>query len=298
MTSLNSLYTIGGDYKDVPFKYVNGFWISSIGLLALASKFQNSALVHNYLTKPQPLSDEGISLNGDNYTDFIAGVKALYDNKTMQYPTWLKFLNFFRELQSNGYKNVDTNKFIKLTKEMIQVKIRPHQIIQPTVFGFVNKKIKLEDCILPLYQFNEMYNISPNFKKMCLLHRNDIMPKKDKMIKENLSVVKDIIKNFEDYYEHGWMDIIQQQKIGDCQSIVSFIKDLNIQGMTAHFGEITIDYPTEKKYNNKTMTHHWVDYNGQILEFSKGTLKDYVDWNNMYNVYDEGELEYNSIKLL
>lgn len=174
MSNLNSLYTVGDTYKQTSFKYVNGFWISTVGILALAQKFPDSAVIHNYLSKPTPLSDDNITLNGDTMTDVIAGCKALYDNKTMNHTTWLKFMALFRELNSSGYKKLNDDKFIKLTKEMIQVNIRPHQIIQSTIFGYVGKKVKLEECIMPLFQFNEQYKLSQNFRKFCLLHRKDI----------------------------------------------------------------------------------------------------------------------------
>ena len=40
------------------------------------------------------------------------------------------------------------------------------------------------------------------------------------------------------------------------------------------------------------MTHHWCSYKGKVLEFSKGTLYDYVDWGNKYDPIDDGEIEY------
>ncbi len=174
MTSLNSLYTIGSDYKDKPFKFVNGFWIATLGIFALAQKFPNSAIIHNYLTKPTPLSDDALLTNGHNYTDPIAAVKALYDNKTMMHTTWLKFAAFFRECNSKGYKTIDDKKFKRLIKEMIFVTIRPHQLIQQAVFGFLDGKKKLEDTIYDLFKFNEQYNISPTFRRFCLLHKKDL----------------------------------------------------------------------------------------------------------------------------
>jgi len=178
MSSLNSLYTIGSDYKDKSFKYVNGFWIATLGIFALAQKFPNSAIIHNYLTKPYPLSDDAMLNNGHTMTDPIAAVKALYDNKTMMLTTWLKFTAFFRECKSNNYKKIDDKKFKKIIKEMIFVHIRPHQLIQPAVFGFLNGKKSMEDTIYDLYKFNEQYKLSPNFRRFCLLHKRDLIEDK------------------------------------------------------------------------------------------------------------------------
>ena len=91
----------------------------------------------------------------------------------------------------------------------------------------------------------------------------------------------------------SWEHFIDNQELGNCQSIVSGIKRFNIDGVVAKFGEIeVIDY-TEEEYENKVMTHHWVEYNGEVLEFSKGTLKDFVDWNDEYSIEDGGEVNYN-----
>lgn len=174
MDNLNSLYITGSNYKDNSFKYINGYWIATLGFLALAKKFPNNSTLFTYLNKPAPVSDEALFNNGNTYTDLIAAVKTLYENKTMPYPTWLKYCMFIRELHSKGFKNIDEKKYKTLNKEMIQVNIRPHQLIQPVVFGYTDGKIKLEDTLLKLHEFNELYKISPNFRKYCLMNRKDL----------------------------------------------------------------------------------------------------------------------------
>mgnify|MGYP001769649172 CR=1 FL=1 len=174
MENLNSLYTMGSNYKDNSFKYINGYWIATLGFLALAKKFPANSLLFTYLNKPAPISDEALFTQGDSYTDIIAAVKVLYENKTMPYPTWLKYCMFFREMHSKNYRTIDENTYKKLNKEMIQVNIRPHQLIQPVVFGYADGKIKLENTLLKLHEFNELYKISPNFRKYCLMNRKDL----------------------------------------------------------------------------------------------------------------------------
>jgi len=174
MANLNSLYTTGSSYKNQSFKYVNGFWIATLGMFALAQKYPNCPIIHNYLKKPYPLSDDAMLENGHNYTDPIAAVKALYDNDTMLKVTWLRFNTFFRDCYRNGYKKINVGTYKKLIKEMIFVHIRPHQLIQKTVFGFLDGKISLEKTIYELFKFNEQYNLSSNFRKFCLVHKKDL----------------------------------------------------------------------------------------------------------------------------
>ncbi len=47
---------------------------------------------------------------------------------------------------------------------------------------------------------------------------------------------------------------------------------------------------------NYNFTHHWVTIKNTIYEFSKGTLKDNIDWCDLYNVDPEDESRYNTIR--
>lgn len=83
----------------------------------------------------------------------------------------------------------------------------------------------------------------------------------------------------EDYYRENWEDFVDHQKMGDCQGIVHFIK-LEFPQVTKVFGEIQND-------NGRWMTHHWIEYKGKIYEFSKGSLKNYIDFMDLYETYPE-----------
>jgi len=172
--TLNSLYITGDTYKDTPFKYVNGYYVAVLGLLALAKKFPDSPLIHTYLNRPAPLSDDAIFANGDRYTDCIAAVKVLYEKGLMPYPAWLRYCSYFRELASKKYKNFDDSNIIQFNKKMIQTEIRPHQLIQGVVFDYMNKKIPLEKTLQKLFEFNEIYKLSPNFRQYCMSHKKDL----------------------------------------------------------------------------------------------------------------------------
>ena len=43
------------------------------------------------------------------------------------------------------------------------------------------------------------------------------------------------------------------------------------------------------------MTHHWVEIDGIPYDFSKGTLKDYIDFFDIYSVEIDDEWRYNSL---
>jgi len=114
---------------------------------------------------------------------------------------------------------------------------------------------------------------------------------------ETKEIIKEIILRFEEEQERPWKEIVDGQSMGECQLIVSIIKMWKIPGIETHFGEIKIEYPIDEDDYGRQMTHHWVTYKGQPLEFSKGSLRDYVYWEDLYDPYDPYEIEYDEIKI-
>ena len=142
------------------------------------------------------------------------------------------------------------------------------------------------------------------------------------MNKETKEIIKEIkLLLINDYYgEHdfkesylsnidlAWKDFVDNQVMGDCQYICHIIS--NIEGVEHVFGEIEVDYPSyeevdeydideddyvESEKENYYFTHHWVTINGIVYEFSKGTLIDYIDWNDLYNVDCEDDNRYHTL---
>ena len=117
----------------------------------------------------------------------------------------------------------------------------------------------------------------------------------------------------EDGFDHNtWEEFIDNQDMGDCQLIVSIIvRQFGNRGVKEVFGEIEVDEPSihydeeydedvddyiEVEKENFKFTHHWIEINGKIYEFSKGTLKDNITWDNLYDVSVDGdEWRYNGI---
>ena len=134
------------------------------------------------------------------------------------------------------------------------------------------------------------------FKK--ILHEqpqnNDYMYFQHTLKENSLNNIVEDIKNqlLDSEGIDNWEEFVNNQKIGDCQGIVSDIKRMNIPEVECFFGELEIQEPKDENDFNKKMTHHWVEIAGEPFEFSKGTLKDYVEWIDIYGVEDEGEIEY------
>ena len=84
--------------------------------------------------------------------------------------------------------------------------------------------------------------------------------------------------------DDSWEDFVDSQEVGDCQWIVDSIKQ-SFSQVTSIFGEVDIDEPyiDEDGDEQFIMTHHWIKYKGKILDFSKGTLQEYIDFMDIYD---------------
>ena len=120
------------------------------------------------------------------------------------------------------------------------------------------------------------------------------------VIYENINsnnIVEDIKKSLFEYHgEDSWEDFVDNQEMGNCQFIVSYIID-EFPIAKKVFGEIEVDEPYYDEYGDEQnlMTHHWVTINGFPYDFSKGSLRNYIIWDDVYNpMVDEPE-RYNSL---
>lgn len=112
---------------------------------------------------------------------------------------------------------------------------------------------------------------------------------KKSLIMENL-VDEDEFNELYGDLNIAWKNFVDNQENGDCQSIVSNII-FDYPNVTKVFGEIEIDEPYMDEYDDEQtlMTHHWVMINNTIYDFSKGTLKNYINWDDVYDVTVEND---------
>lgn len=127
---------------------------------------------------------------------------------------------------------------------------------------------------------------------------------KKELVYDHFAIVDDeeFANTFDNNLDKAWEQYIKEQELGQCQSIVSHIKQMNLDGVKTHFGEIEVEFGSvdyDNEYisdENYLFTHHWVTIGGDIYEFSKGTLADNIDWSNINSVDSEGEEKYLKIK--
>jgi hypothetical protein len=124
-------------------------------------------------------------------------------------------------------------------------------------------------------------------------HSNDtnlINMIKKSLIMETLIDEDEFNEIYNGDWELAWKNFVDQQENGDCQGIVSNII-MDFKNVNKVFGEIEVDEPYIDEYGDEQtlMTHHWVTINGKIYDFSKGTLRDYINWDDVYDVDVEGD---------
>lgn len=93
----------------------------------------------------------------------------------------------------------------------------------------------------------------------------------------------------------SWEEFIDSQTMGDCQQIAADVERLF--GFRRVFGEIECDdavWSREDGEYLQTATHHWnMDCTGNILDFSKGTLRGRIsDYEGDYSVEVMDEARY------
>lgn len=118
----------------------------------------------------------------------------------------------------------------------------------------------------------------------------------------------DVKESYLNNIQSAWEDFIDEQKTGDSEEICNFSLIGDLPGVEIVSGEIEVDYPVYEEGNeydeesddfievekeNYKVIHTWVKINNEIFEFSKGTLVDYIDWDDIYDINAEDISRYN-----
>jgi hypothetical protein len=101
------------------------------------------------------------------------------------------------------------------------------------------------------------------------------------------NLVEEIKKYLCTQYDcQSWEDFVDGQENGDCQLIVSYIAS-EFPSVKKCFGEIERDIPyiDEDDEEQILQVHHWVEISGRYFDFSKGTLKDCINFEHIYDPY-------------
>ena len=106
-----------------------------------------------------------------------------------------------------------------------------------------------------------------------------------------IKFIQQQLLDLNDYNRDEWEYFIDNQSMGDCQLIVKDVERIalkyKIEGVEKHFGHIELDEPyynAEDDEETTVFTHWWNTIDGEIVEFSKGTLQNFIEWEDLYNI--------------
>lgn len=94
----------------------------------------------------------------------------------------------------------------------------------------------------------------------------------------------------------SWEKFVDQTKTGDCQGIVAGITG-DFPQLQACLGEVRTDEPYRDEVGRKQnwLIHHWVEFEGTRLDFTKNSLKGYVAFDDPYDPNVEPDVTYRTI---
>ena len=120
------------------------------------------------------------------------------------------------------------------------------------------------------------------FSKLKKSVNRDFTGSKKEVIPSLIERIK--TKLYKDEGFDSWEEFVDNQDIGNCQSIVSSIIQ-DFPQVKKCFGEIEVEEPyiDDEGEEQNLMTHHWVKIKGVPFDFSKGTLKDYIQFQDIYS---------------
>tara|TARA_B100000959_G_C14659253_1_gene491719 strand:- start:101 stop:517 length:417 start_codon:yes stop_codon:yes gene_type:complete len=98
--------------------------------------------------------------------------------------------------------------------------------------------------------------------------------------------IRDKIKKHLMDYEgfSTWKEYVDSCELGGCQYTAHAIVDAfggSNPEVVGVFGEIETDEGRDP--DGGYITHHWVEIEGNPYDFAKGTLGDYINWNDKYD---------------
>jgi len=102
-------------------------------------------------------------------------------------------------------------------------------------------------------------------------------------------IASDIIEQIKEYLTKSegydsYEDFVDNQSMGDCQGIVYDICH-HFPIAKKIFGEVEIDgsYYDDDGDEQNLVTHHWVKIGNKYYDFSKGTLKNHIEFDSIYD---------------
>lgn len=155
-------------YNNNPKLYIDGFWVSFLGLLGIRLFTEDPAYV-NYLNRNSNIMQYQVTDDYDNLNDYLVSIKVLVDNNILNKFQAMSIFSYINDIKNNKYKTNDS-KLKSCLKNINIYKIPCNQEIMNKINNYIYGKYELKNLIVDVCKFNEKFKIS---KALLMFYQNN-----------------------------------------------------------------------------------------------------------------------------
>lgn len=154
-------------------KLIDTFWVCLIGFLGLRLIAPEQKYLEIYLKKYYLIDRINLE-ESDVYSDFVLGIKLLWEADLITDITWIKFIAWMKKIKKSGYTRTHRATLRKILSEVPFSKIVPNNYIFGDVKRFLAHSVTFEEILPKFYHFNIQQGLSYDFHKFANIVRKEM----------------------------------------------------------------------------------------------------------------------------
>lgn len=163
-------------YYSSPELYINGFWVSLLGIIGIriikpTSTPLKQLLDRNYTT----LLYTQDSFVDDTLPDYLISIKVLRELGVINVEQTRRLFTQLDKFRTTGFRNIHQGNLRNALKLLPIYKLRPNSFIADSVYDFLSGKTDLEFVTNRLFIYNEQSAVSGMISHWGNLYRTDIV---------------------------------------------------------------------------------------------------------------------------
>jgi len=163
-------------YYNTPERYINGFWVSVLGILGMIIVKPGNAPLAQLLNRNYTmLLYSTDAFQDDSLPDYLIACKVIRELGIVSGGQTQNIFKFFDKCRSNSFRSISQNELRRVLKLLPIYKLRQNTFIADSVFDFLAGKVDLEFIANRLFIFNEQEKLSEMMSKYGGLIRNDLL---------------------------------------------------------------------------------------------------------------------------
>jgi hypothetical protein len=163
-------------YYNTPERYINGFWVSVLGILGLKIIKPGNAPLTQLLNRNYTmLLYSTDAFHDDTLPDYLIACKVIRELGIVSGGQTQNIFKFFDKCRANSFRSISQNELRRVLKLLPIYKLRPNAFIADSVYDFLAGKVDLEFIANRLFIFNEQEKLSEMMTRYGGLLRNDLL---------------------------------------------------------------------------------------------------------------------------